>query len=79
MSARNNGGFATTVNVVLGGLNGHGENSVNELTYLCLEAEEAVFNSEPNTSIRVSKRIRISSLRKLSKFWYIKKAGSFHF
>jgi len=53
-SARNNGGFATTINVVLGGLDENGNDAVNDLTYLCLDAEEAVFNSEPNTSIRLS-------------------------
>lgn len=53
-SAKNNGGFATTVNVVLGGLNADGEDAVNDLTYLCLDAEKSVFNSEPNTSIRIS-------------------------
>ena len=42
--------------MVLGGLNEKGEDAVNDLTYLCLEAEEAVFNSEPNTSIRLSSK-----------------------
>ena len=53
-SARNNGGFATTINVVLGGVDQHGNDAVNELSYLCLDVEKEVFNSEPNTSIRVS-------------------------
>lgn len=56
MSARNNGGFATTINVVLGGVDENGENAVNEFTYVCLDAEQTVFNSEPNTSIRVSNK-----------------------
>lgn len=56
MSARNNGGFATTINVVLGGVGKEGENAVNEFTYVCLDAEQTVFNSEPNTSIRVSEK-----------------------
>ena len=30
MSARNNGGFATTINVVLGGVDENGENAVND-------------------------------------------------
>jgi formate C-acetyltransferase len=56
MSSRNNGGFATTVNVILGGLDENGEDAVNDFTYVCLEAEQAVFNSEPNTSIRISEK-----------------------
>ncbi|WP_059070257.1 glycyl radical protein [Mediterraneibacter massiliensis] len=56
MSARNNGGFATTINVVLGGIDEKGEDAVNDFTYVCLDAEQTVFNSEPNTSIRISKK-----------------------
>ncbi|CUN83176.1 formate C-acetyltransferase/glycerol dehydratase family glycyl radical enzyme [Eubacterium sp. am_0171] len=56
MSARNNGGFATTINVVLGGVDKNGENAVNDFTYVCLDAEQTVFNSEPNTSIRISQK-----------------------
>lgn len=55
-SVKNNGGFSTANNIVVGGLNNKGENAVSDFTYLCLEAEEAVFNSEPNTSIRVSEK-----------------------
>ncbi len=55
-SVKNNGGFSTANNIVIGGINEKGENAVSDFTYLCLEAEEAVFNSEPNTSIRVSKK-----------------------
>ncbi|MDK7197929.1 formate C-acetyltransferase/glycerol dehydratase family glycyl radical enzyme [Actinotignum sanguinis] len=53
-SARNNGGFSTSVALTLGGVDENGENAVNELSYMCLDAEQAVFNSEPNVSIRVS-------------------------
>ena len=55
-SAKNNGGFATTINFVLGGVDENGEDAVNDLTWLCLDAEESVFNSEPNTSIRISSK-----------------------
>ena len=55
-SAKNNGGFATTINFVIGGVDEDGNDAVNELTYLCLDVEEEVFNSEPNTSIRLSKK-----------------------
>ena len=52
-AARNNGGFATTVNLVLGGLNSHGDDITSDFSMLCLDAESSVFNSEPNVSIRV--------------------------
>lgn len=55
-SAKNNGGFATTINFVIGGLDQYGNDAVNELSYLCLDVEEAVFNSEPNTSVRLSNK-----------------------
>ena len=55
-SAKNNGGFATTINFVVGGVDKDGEDAVNELSYLCLDVEETVFNSEPNTSVRISKK-----------------------
>ncbi len=55
-SARNNGGFSTANNLVLGGLDQNGEDAVCPFTYVCLDAEETVFNSEPNTSIRVSSK-----------------------
>lgn len=55
-SAKNNGGFATTINFVIGGLDKNGNDAVNELSFLCLDVEEEVFNSEPNTSVRVSKK-----------------------
>lgn len=55
-SVKNNGGFSTANNIVIGGLDKDGEDAVTDLTFLCLEAEEAVFNPEPNLSIRVSKK-----------------------
>lgn len=55
-SVRNNGGFSTANNLVIGGLNGEGRDAVCDFTYLCLDAEENVFNSEPNTSIRLSSK-----------------------
>jgi len=53
-SAKNNGGFATTIAVTLAGMDAGGRDAVNELTYLCLEAESHVFNCEPNIGIRIS-------------------------
>ena len=55
-SVRNNGGFSTANNLVIGGLDGEGRDAVCDFTYLCLDAEENVFNSEPNTSIRLSSK-----------------------
>lgn len=55
-SVKNNGGFSTANNIVLGGVDEEGNDAVTDFTYLCLEAEEHVFNSEPNTSIRVSEK-----------------------
>lgn len=52
-SARNNGGFATTINMVLGGIDENGEDVTSDFSFLCLDAESSVFNSEPNVSIRV--------------------------
>ena len=54
-SARNNGGFATTIGLTVGGVDADGHDAVNKLSYMCLDAEEAVFNSEPNVTIRVSR------------------------
>ena len=79
MSARNNGGFATTVNLVLGGLDENGEDAVNELTYLCLDAEENVFNSEPNTSIRLSKKNPDAFVRRILSILVRKEGGKLPF
>jgi formate C-acetyltransferase len=55
-SVRNNGGFATTIHMTLSGIDGQGNDTTNELTYLTLEADRSVFNSEPNIGIRVSSK-----------------------
>lgn len=52
-SAKNNGGFATTIHLTLSGVGDSGADVTNELTYLCLDAEANVFNTEPNVGIRV--------------------------
>lgn len=78
-SAKNNGGFATTVNVVLGGVNADGEDAVNELTYLCLEAEKSVFNSEPNTSIRISGRNPDRFMKRIIEILVEKEGGKLPF
>ena len=63
-SARNNGGFATTINVVVGGVDKDGNDAVNELSYICLDVEKMIFNSEPNTSIRLSSKNPDAFIRK---------------
>ncbi len=78
-SAKNNGGFATTVNFVLGGVNEKGEDAVNELTYLCLEAEKNVFNSEPNTSIRLSSKNPDSFMKRVIEILVEKEGGKLPF
>lgn len=79
MSARNNGGFATTVNVVLGGTDDKGNDVVNELSYLCLDAEEHVFNSEPNTSIRVSAKNPDAFIKRVLTILVNKEGGKMPF
>ncbi len=78
-SARNNGGFATTVNFVLGGVDAKGEDAVNELSYLCLEAEKSVFNSEPNTSIRLSSRNPDRFMKRVIEILVEKEGGKLPF
>ena len=78
-SARNNGGFATTINVVLGGVDRNGNDAVNELSYLCLDAEESVFNSEPNTSIRVSKKNPDAFMKRVLEILVNKEGGKLPF
>ncbi len=78
-SAKNNGGFATTVNFVLGGVDENGEDAVNDLTYLCLEAERSVFNSEPNTSIRISSRNPDAFMKRVIEILVEKEGGKLPF
>ena len=52
-SAKNNGGFATTIHLNLSGIDMDGIDATNELSYLYLEADRNVFNCEPNIGIRV--------------------------
>ncbi len=53
-TVRNNGGFATTIHLTLSGLDKKGNDATNDFTYLCIEADKNVFNSEPNVGVRVS-------------------------
>lgn len=55
-SARNNGGFSTSVHLTLGGVDADGEDASNELTHLCMDADRNVFHCEPNIGIRISKK-----------------------
>lgn len=78
-SAKNNGGFATTINFVLGGVDAEGNDAVNELTYLCLDAEKSVFNSEPNTSIRVSSKNPDRFMKRVIEILVEKEGGKLPF
>ena len=78
-SAKNNGGFATTINFVLGGVDENGNDAVNELSYLCLEAERSVFNSEPNTSIRFSSKNPEKFIKRVLEILVEKEGGKLPF
>ena len=78
-SVRNNGGFSTANNIVLGGLNENGEDAVCDLTYVCLDAEESVFNSEPNTSIRLSRKNPDAYARRVIEILVKKEGGKMPF
>ena len=53
-SVRNNGGFATTIHMTVSGCGRDGSDATNEMSYMVLEADRNVFNSEPNVGVRVS-------------------------
>lgn len=64
-SARNNGGFSTSIHLTLGGVDAQGEDASNELTFLCMDADRNVFHCEPNIGIRVSRKSPISLPKKV--------------
>ena len=74
-SARNNGGFATTVNIVLGGVDSEGNDITSDFSYLCLDAESSVFNSEPNVSIRVHPKTPNKFLMRILEILVEKEGG----
>ncbi|NLX64217.1 MAG: glycyl radical protein [Clostridiaceae bacterium] len=74
-SARNNGGFATTINIVLSGVGKDGNDATSDFSYLCLDAESSVFNSEPNVSIRVSQKTPDEFLHKVLEILVEKEGG----
>ncbi|MCC8181230.1 MAG: formate C-acetyltransferase/glycerol dehydratase family glycyl radical enzyme, partial [Planctomycetes bacterium] len=64
-SVRNNGGFATTIHMGLSGLDRDGNDATNEFSYMVLEADKRVFNSEPNIGLRVSSKTPDAIIEKL--------------
>ncbi len=64
-SARNNGGFSTSIHLTLGGVDTRGEDACNPVTYLCLDADRNVFNCEPNIGIRVNKKNLLTLPKKI--------------
>lgn len=74
-SARNNGGFATTVHLNLSGMDRSGNDATNEFSYLCLEAEKNVFNSEPNVGIRVNTKTPDDFIYKVLEILVQKEGG----
>lgn len=78
-SARNNGGFATTINIVLSGIGADGKDITSDFSYLCLEAESSVFNSEPNVSIRVHPKTPDKFIMKAIEILVEKEGGKLPF
>lgn len=78
-SARNNGGFATTVHLNLGGLGKDGQDITSEFTYLCLDAESSVFNSEPNVGIRLHPKTPDALIHKVLEILVDKEGGKLPF
>ncbi|MDO4546573.1 MAG: formate C-acetyltransferase/glycerol dehydratase family glycyl radical enzyme [Clostridia bacterium] len=74
-NARNNGGFSTANSLALGGLDRDGNDAVCDLTYVCLDAEETVFNSEPNTSIRVSLKNPDAFIKRVIQILCLRQGG----
>jgi formate C-acetyltransferase len=74
-AARNNGGFATTINIVLSGIGRNGEDITSDFSFLCLDAESSVFNSEPNVSIRVHPKTPNSFLMRVLEILVEKEGG----
>ncbi len=64
-SVRNNGGFATTIHLSVSGVDTNGNDATNEISYMVLEADKHVFNSEPNIGLRVSRTTPDAILEKL--------------
>jgi formate C-acetyltransferase len=74
-AARNNGGFATTINIVLSGIDREGNDVTSDFSLLCLDAESSVFNSEPNVSIRVHPKTPDSFLMRVLEILVEKEGG----
>lgn len=64
-SVRNNGGFATTIHLSLSGCDAEGNDATNDMSYMVLEADKNVFNSEPNIGLRVGRNTPDEIIEKL--------------
>jgi len=51
--ARYFAGWSVSVHMDVGGMDARGLDATNELTYMCMDAEEKVANTQPNFSLRV--------------------------
>ena len=76
-TVKNNGGFATTIHLSISGVNQNGEDATNELSYMILDADRNVFNSEPNIGIRVSKNSPDAILDKALETLALKEGGKY--
>ena len=49
-------GFPQTINVIIGGVTADGKDAVNEMSYICLDADEAVALTQNDTVVRISEK-----------------------
>lgn len=61
------GGFAISENLVVGGVDEHGNDATNELSQMCLDSEGKTRLSQPNVSIRVHPAMSNAFLKKAAK------------
>lgn len=66
-SARYFAGFPTGYTVILGGVDPQGRDSVNELSYLCLDAYAGIRLPQPNIGVRVNSKTPMQFLLKTAE------------
>jgi formate C-acetyltransferase len=76
-SVKNNGGFATTIHLSVGGVDTDGNDASNDMTYLVLDADRNVFNSEPNIGLRISSKTPDSVLDRMIETLVVKEGGKY--
>jgi len=76
-SVKNNGGFATTIHLSISGVDENGKDATNELSYMVLDADRNVFNSEPNIGVKVSTDCPDRLIEKLIETLVVKEGGKY--